>query len=172
MTTLTPGAPAPDLNVDLVGGGSFKLADAEPENFTMVVFYRGLHCPICQQYNRQLQRLLGDYADTGVDVVAVSMDTEQRATESVQEWGLQDLTVGYGLSEDAARDWGLYISSAIKDDEPDRFSEPGLALVKPDGTLYYTAINSMPIGRPDLEDLVAKIEFLLDNDYPARGVES
>lgn len=172
MTTLTPGAPAPELNVDLVGGGSFKLADAQPDNFTMVVFYRGLHCPVCKQYNRQLQDLLGDYADLGVDVVAVSMDDEERATKSVEDWGVDELATGYGMSEATARDWGLFISSAIKDEEPETFSEPGLALVKPDGTLFYLAINSMPFGRPDLEDFVGKLGWILDNDYPARGQES
>lgn len=172
MTTLTPGAPTPDLNVDLVGGGSFKLADAEPENFTMVVFYRGLHCPVCKQYNKQLQSLLDDYADKGVEVVAVSMDDEERATKSVEDWGVDELRTGYGLTEETAREWGLYMSNAIKDEEPATFSEPGLFLVNPDGTLFYAAVNSMPFGRPDLEDFVGKVGWILENDYPARGQDS
>lgn len=41
---LTPDTPAPSLKPPLVGGGTFDLSDEKPENFTMVLFYRGLHC--------------------------------------------------------------------------------------------------------------------------------
>ncbi len=169
--TIQPGQPAPDLNVDLVGAGSFKLADASPERFTMVVFYRGLHCPVCRSYNKALVRQLDALAERGVEVVAVSMDDEDRATTTVQDWKLgEDLRVGYGLTEESARQWGLYISSAISDSEPATFAEPGLFLVRPDGTLYYAAVNSMPWGRPDLEELTKALDFIIDKDYPARGM--
>ena len=68
----TPGQPAPDLNVDLVGGGSWKLADQSPDAFSMLVFYRGLHCPVCRSYNRKLDRMAGDFADLGVCLLYTS----------------------------------------------------------------------------------------------------
>lgn len=169
MQTPTPGTAAPELAVDLVGGGSFKLADAQPEHFTMLVFYRGKHCPVCRSYLQTLRDVRDEYAELGVDLVAISMDDEGRATRSVEEWEIGDLDVGHGLREDTARDWGLYLSSAIKDGEPDLFSEPGLFLVRSDGTLHYAAVNSMPFGRPDLERFHTSINWLLENDYPSRG---
>ncbi|WP_341251595.1 redoxin domain-containing protein [Euzebya pacifica] len=165
----TPGQSAPDLNVDLVGGGSWKLADRTPDAFSMLVFYRGLHCPVCRSYNRKLDRMTGDFADLGVEPIAISMDTQSRATESVEEWGIEHLPVGYGMTEDDARTWGLYISTAIKDGEPARFSEPGLFLVGPDRSLFYAAVTSMPWGRPDPEEMVKAIGWIQDNDYPSRG---
>lgn len=169
MPTPRPDTPAPDLNVDLVRGGSFKLADATPDEFTLVVFYRGKHCPVCRSYNRELARLTDRAGELGIETIAVSMDDQDTATATVDEWGLEDLRVGYGLTEDAARDWGLYLSSAIKDGEPDLFAEPGLFLVRPDGTLFYAAVNSMPWGRPDLEELLKAVSWIQDNDYPSRG---
>src|SRR5438270_445963 len=53
-----PGEPAPDLGVELVAGGRFTLADRAPECFTMVVFFRGLHCPVCHAQLRELDRRL------------------------------------------------------------------------------------------------------------------
>jgi alkyl hydroperoxide reductase subunit AhpC len=131
--------------------------------------HSGLHRPICKLYNWTLQSLLGDFAERGVEAIAVSMDTEERAAQAVDEWGLDELCVGYGLSEEDARAWDLYLSESIKEAEPPLFNEPGLFLVKPDGTLYCAATHSMPIGRPDLEALVGSVDFLLDNDYPLRG---
>lgn len=49
ITPLMPRQPVPALEVPTVGGGTWRLADQHPESFTMVVFYRGLHCPICSR---------------------------------------------------------------------------------------------------------------------------
>nr|WP_299036170.1 redoxin domain-containing protein [uncultured Tenacibaculum sp.] len=38
----------------------------------MVVFYRGLHCPLCKKYLQQLKKLLSEFEKRGVNVVAVS----------------------------------------------------------------------------------------------------
>ena len=164
-----PETPSPELTFQLTNGEEWSLADKNPEAFTMIVFYRGLHCPVCKSYTNTLNSLVDDYAERGIKIVTVSMDTEERARTSVQDWGLPDLAVGYGLTEEQARNWGLYLSNSIKDEEPELFSEPGLFLVRPGGELYYAAVNSMPFGRPDLEDFLQKIDFIQEKDYPARG---
>lgn len=166
---LTPDAAVPNLVVNTVGGGQWSLADQSPQNFTMVVFYRGLHCPVCKAYLEKLSGLLAGYTDSGFSTIAVSMNSEQVATQTVADWSLGDLTVGYGLSESDARAWGLYISKAIKDAEADVFCEPGLFWVRPDRRLYLVDVSNMPWSRPDLEFLQSKIPFAVDNGYPARG---
>jgi peroxiredoxin len=152
-----------------VGGGRFVLADATPERFSLVVFYRGWHCPICRGYLAQLDRAVGELAGLGVEVVAVSGDDEARARRSVAEWGLERLRVGYGQSVASMRDWGLFVSKGIKEPEPEHFGEPGVFLVHPDGTIYMVAVNSMPAARPRIEDLVGAIRFFAERGYPARG---
>ena len=52
MNVLKPREAVPALEVETLNG-SWSLADQNPENFTMVVFYRGLHCPICSKYGRK-----------------------------------------------------------------------------------------------------------------------
>lgn len=167
--TPLPRQPAPALSVPLVSGERWTLADRSPDTFTMVIFYRGLHCPVCRSYLKTLTRVRGAYAELGVEVVALSMDSEVRARTSRKEWNLGDLPLGYDLDEATAEAWGLYRSEGIKESEPDLFCEPGLFLVRNDGTLYYAAVNSAPWGRPDLPEFVKKVNFIVENDYPARG---
>ena len=124
MNRPTPKHIAPDLQFPLLDGNQWNLADQKPDNFTLVVFYRGLHCPICKKYLQQLQELLLQFQQRGVNVVAVSMDTEKRARLSRQKWELPNLTLGYELSESTARDWALYLSAGVKDGETSEFSEP------------------------------------------------
>ncbi len=165
-----PQTPAPALEVDLVGGGRWHLADQHPDAFTLVVFYRGLHCPVCKVYTAQLAGMLDAFAGVGVtSVVAVSGDTEARATTSVQEWGLGSLDVGWGQSVASMRAWGLFVSKGITEGEPDLFGEPGLFLVKPEGSIYAEVLNSVPFGRPHLDEIVKAVTFVQEKNYPARG---
>ncbi len=174
ISSLIPRQPVPSLDVSTVGGGSWRLADQTPDNFTMIVFYRGLHCPICSMYLGDLNRKADDFAGKGVNVVVVSSDEEARATEAKDKWGLDKLTVGYGLDLDKAREWGLYISSSkgktsTGHEEPPLFSEPGIFFVKPDGSLYFANVQTMPFARPSFGDLLKALDFVIAKDYPARG---
>ena len=167
---LKPQQPVPRLEVDLVGGGRFNLAARQPDRFSLVVFYRGYHCPVCRGYLKQLDSLLEPLGEVGVtSVVAVSGDEEDHARRSVEEWRLDRLPVGYGQSIDSMREWGLYVSKGIKEGEPAAFGEPGLFLVRPDTTLYASVLNTMPFGRPHLDEIVGAVRFVNEHDYPARG---
>jgi peroxiredoxin len=177
MTAIAPLIPrrkAPNLEVPTVGGGLWRLSERKPENFTMLVFYRGLHCPQCKGYLKDLDNKAADFAAKGVDILVVSGDGEDRAKETKSDWRLDNLSVGYGLDLDMARQWGLYISAGIGTtslgiEEPALFSEPGLFLVRPDGTLYFGSVQTMPFARPKFADLLLALDFVIARGYPARG---
>ena len=171
---LIPRYPVPALNVPLVQGGRFVLGAAPGEKFDVIVFYRGLHCPLCAKYLLELERLSSEFAQRGVQVLAVSSDSEERGREMAQKVQASGLKFGYGLSLRSARQWGLYISTSrgktsIGIEEPELFSEPGVFIVRPDGTLYYGAVQTMPFARPGFQDLLGAIDFAVAKDYPARG---
>ncbi len=169
MTRPTPKHKAPDLSFPLLGGDTWNLSEQNPESFTLIIFYRGLHCPICKKYLQQLEALLPDFKERGVDVVAVSMDSEKRARLSRKDWELKSLTLGYNLDIETAKNWGLYISEAVKQGEPAVFSEPGLFLVDNKNDIYYAAMNSNPWGRPYLASFVKAVDYIVKSGYPARG---
>ena len=168
--TLMPGKPVPALDLPLTIDARFDLSEQQPENFTMLVFYRGKHCPICKKYLIELGSKLAKFTDKGINVVAVSMDSPDRAAVSHEEWDTGDLPLAHSLSEEKAREWGLYISEKREgSEEPERFSEPGLFVVKPDGTLHFTVVQNAPFTRPDLDDLLEGLEYTIDKGYPTRG---
>ncbi|MBT3305885.1 MAG: hypothetical protein HN377_05315 [Alphaproteobacteria bacterium] len=73
------------------------------------------------------------------------------------------------MSEDTARQWGLFISKAIRDTEPTNFSEPGLFLVRPDGTLFSAVLHTTPFHRHHFADVMEAIDMIRARDYPPRG---
>lgn len=174
LTPLYPRQPVPDLSVQTTDGETWKLSENAGENFTMVVFYRGLHCPICKGYLKDLDNRIGDFTEKGVNVIVVSTDDEERAKEAKSSWRLDNLTIGHSVSLDEARSWGLYVSEGIGKtsigvEEPKQFAEPGLFLIRPDGTLYFGSVQTMPFARPSFADISGAIGFVLDKGYPARG---
>ncbi|AYG62210.1 peroxiredoxin-like family protein [Rhizobium jaguaris] len=170
---LLPRRPVPELRVPTIAHGEFDLAADAPEQFTLISFYRGLHCPVCLKYLRDLDSLIPEYERRGTKVIAISSDLHERAQDMASKVGT-NLRFGYSLPLTVARQWGLYISSSrgkssIKIEEPPLFSEPGVFLVRPDGTLYYSAVQTMPFARPLFSELLQAIDFAIVNDYPARG---
>jgi len=173
MNILKPRQPVPELVVD-TSQGTWSLSAQTPDNFTMLVFYRGLHCPLCATYLKELNKLAPKFADKGVALLALSSDTQARAQQAKDDWGLDAINVGHSLSIEQARDWGLHRSAgrgltSIGIEEPAEFSEPGLFLVRPDQTLYWSQISTMPFARPAFREILGALDFVLDKDYPARG---
>jgi peroxiredoxin len=167
---LIPGQSVPDLDLPLAGGGRFRLSAETPDAFTLLVFYRGKHCPICRGQLEELAQRLDEFTRRGIKVFAISMDNEDRAMATAEAWKTGELPLALGLSEDAARAWGLYLSSKREgSEEPEVFSEPGLFLVRPDGTLFFAVTQNAPFTRPPLDQLLKGMDFVLANDYPTRG---
>ncbi len=174
LPALLPRHPVPALRVTLTNGERFVLGAKPGEKFDLIVFYRGLHCPLCAKYLLELERLAPEFTARGVQLLAVSSDDEDRARQMATKVNASALQFGYGLSLKSARQWGLYISTSrgqtsIGIEEPALFSEPGVFIVSPDGTLYYGAVQTMPFARPAFQDLLGAIDFAISKDYPARG---
>jgi peroxiredoxin len=174
MSRVLPRQPAPELVVPTLSGTTWSLADAKPQRFSLIVFYRGLHCPVCKTYVPELDKLYAELTARGVEVITLSSDTEARARQAQTDWKLSQLTVGHSLSIATARAWGLYISTSrgmtsAGIEEPPLFTEPGVFLIRPDRTLYWASVQSMPFARPHFREIVAALDFVIAKDYPARG---
>ncbi len=174
VQTLIPRQPVPDLTLPTLHEGNWSLMNEAPETFSIVVFYRGWHCPVCRRQLTEIEGLVDAFAEKGALITAVSVDSKDRAQQMFDEAGLDKLNMVYGLSLEQARQWGLFISTSrgltsVGVEEPFKFAEPGMFFVRPDNTLFYSSVQSAPWGRPKLEEFLSTIDFVLENNYPARG---
>ncbi len=161
------GAPMPEFTLPRAGGGEVSIGGGG--RWQMVVVYRGRHCPLCKKYFARLEELRDDYAEAGVEIVAVSCDPAEKAEADVEEFGW-GFPVGYDLSLERARSLGLYISEPRSAQETDRpFAEPGVFVVNPEGRIHIVDVSNAPFSRPDLANLLGGIRFIQANDYPIRG---
>ena len=54
-------------------------------------------------------------------------------------------------------------------EEPSLFVEPGIFVVRPNQTLYFAIVQTMPFARPSFGNILKAIDSVIAKDYPARG---
>lgn len=164
---LKSGERLPEVTVSCLGGGDLRLGKpVDDHDWQIVVVYRGQHCPICKTYLAELERTVPEFAKAGVGVIAVSGDPEDLARAFIDEIGVT-FPVGYGLTVDQMRNFGLYVSEPRSEKETNRpFAEPGVFVINADGLLQVLDISNAPFARPGL---AKGLKFIRDNDYPIRG---
>ncbi len=169
MTSAKPrvGAPVAEMQFPLLGGGSVTIG-APGDRWTLLVVYRGKHCPRCKRYLNKFNGMLADWTAL-MNVVVVSADTQEKAAADKAEFGW-DFDLAYGLTEDQMRALGLYVSDPLSEAETtERFAEPGTFAIRPDGTLMLVDISNGPASRPDLDELLDGMRFNIENNRPVRG---
>ena len=161
------GAPMPVLTLPRVGGGEVAIGSAS--GWQIVFVYRGKHCPLCRRYLGELKAQLEPFRALGLEVVAVSADTREKAEAEVGEEGWT-FPVGYDLTMEQMRRLGVYISEPRSPLETDRpFAEPGLFVVNPDHRMQIIDVSNAPASRPALAILLLGLQFTMKNDLPVRG---
>jgi peroxiredoxin len=165
--------PSPDsiiatMTFPKVGGGEITVGGPQ-DNWTLLVVYRGKHCPRCKKYLNILNDMRAAWADAGFDVVVTSADTQEKAQADQAEFGWK-FDLGYDLSEAQMETLGLYVTEPLSEAESDRrFAEPGTYVIREDGSLIVVALSNGPAARPELGELLDGMIFNKTNDRPARG---
>lgn len=170
MTTDKPnvGAKVEDMSFAVVGSAEVLSIGRPKDRWTMLIVYRGKHCPRCKRFLNKLNDALSAWTAV-MDVVVVSADTEEKAAADKAEFGW-DFDLCYGMTEAQMRSLGLYVSTPLSDAETTGlFAEPGAFGIRPNGTLMLVDISNGPAARPDLEELLDGMKFNIDNDRPERG---
>ena len=161
------GKPVPEMTFAKVGGGNVTVGGLR-DRWSLLVVYRGKHCPRCKKYLNKFNAMLAEW-DAIMDVVVVSADTEDKANADVAEFGWS-FDLGYGLTEAQMHALGLYVSDPLSEAETTtRFAEPGTFAIRPNGELMLVDISNGPAARPDLEELLDGMRFNIINDRPVRG---
>lgn len=174
MTITKPavGMALPSIDLPLIGGGIRNLSKPRDGfDWQMTVVYRGKHCPVCTNYLKELNNVVPELSELGVDLLAVSADSQQRAKTQIAEV-MPDFPVAYDLQVDHMKALGLYVSGPRNGIDVERpFAEPGLFVVNDSGKLQIADISNVPFARPNIPSLIKGLRFLrnLTTKFPING---
>ncbi|MGQ5653662.1 peroxiredoxin family protein [Streptomyces sp. EKR5.2] len=154
MTLLHPGDAFPALPLTQAGGQTLTVPDALADNFGVVLFYRGSWCPYCTAQLRAFQRVGERLVETGIKVVALSVDDETTTAEMIKKLGLT-FPVGHTADADAIS----AATGAFVNPEPVYLQSTGF-LLDPSGKVVVSVYSSGAIGRLVPDDVVGLVRNL------------
>jgi peroxiredoxin len=102
--TLEIGATAPDFKLKGVDGKMYSLASFKNAKVLVIIFTCN-HCPTSQAYEERIKKLVTDYKDKGVQVVAISPNSDEGL--SLSELGYTDVADSYEEMQYRAKDKGF-----------------------------------------------------------------
>lgn len=85
MTRLQNGQSFPALTVPAIGGGTIQIPGTLRGSYGVVLFNRGAWCPYCQAQLAGFQRASEKLAETGIKVVALSVDDEATTVGTIEQ---------------------------------------------------------------------------------------
>jgi len=98
--TLPLGAKAPDFDLPGVDGKNYKLSDFNDARILIVIFTCN-HCPTAQYYEERIKKIVDDYKDKGVAVVAINPNDPNSVR--LDELGWSDLSDSFDEMKIRAR---------------------------------------------------------------------
>jgi peroxiredoxin len=104
LKTLPIGSAAPDFQLPGVDGKTYSLKDFAGAKVLVVIFTCN-HCPTAQAYEGRLARMVADYRDKGVAVVAISPNDP--AAVRLDELGFTDVGDSFEDMKIRAKDHGF-----------------------------------------------------------------
>ena len=157
MPLLGPGDSFPQLTLSLPGGQTLTVPDALAGGFATVLFYRGSWCPYCNAQLRAFQRASDALGDTGVRVVALSVDSETDTADLAARHGLT-FPLGFGADAAAVSD----LTGAFVNREPVYLQSTGFVL-DPAGKVVVSVYSSGAIGRLVPDDVIGLVRYLREH---------
>ncbi|WP_116124389.1 redoxin domain-containing protein [Lewinella sp. IMCC34183] len=166
VTTLAVGSQAPDFTLPGADGEMHSLADyADAE--VVVIAFTANHCPTAQAYEQRLIDFQRDYADRGVQLIAISPNSPLGLL--YEELGYTDLNDDYDVMETRA-DYAGFNFPYLYDGDDHAVSlkygpvaTPHVFILDADRVLRYTGRidESERPGTAQAEDLRAATDALL-----------
>lgn len=95
------GAPAPDFHLPGTDGKDYSLSSFSTASILAVVFTCN-HCPTAQAYEERIKSITADYADKGVQLVAIMPNSSEALR--YDELGYSDLGDSFDDMKERARD--------------------------------------------------------------------
>lgn len=109
-TKFTAGDLFPSITLPTLNGDTIVLGKpSENVDWRLVVVYRGKHCPLCTRYLNQLETLKARFLQLGMDIVAVSADSQAQLEQHMEQLTVT-FPAAYGLTVEQMQTLGLYIS--------------------------------------------------------------
>jgi peroxiredoxin len=137
---IQPGTPAPDFKLGREDGSEFTRADLLGQT-TVLVFYPFAFSPVCTDQLSLYEEVLGELAERGATMLAVSCDARYSQTAFREKLGVSiEQLSDFEPKGETCRAFGVY--------HPGGFPQRALVIVDPDGVVGWSYQADSPGDLP------------------------
>jgi peroxiredoxin (alkyl hydroperoxide reductase subunit C) len=140
VSVLGPGTPVPEFHLQREDGSEFSEADLRGRT-TVVVFYPFAFSPVCSEQLTLYEEVIGDFAERGAELVAVSCDARYSQTAFREKLG-----VSIPQLSDFEPKGAVCAAFGVLHDGG--FPERALVIVGPDGVVKWSHQADVPSDLP------------------------
>jgi peroxiredoxin len=151
------GQVAPDFEANDLEGRQRSLNLIDGEKRTVLLFYRGGWCPIC---NKQLASLSEDYQkfrELGANIVAVSSEEVEKGMELLKKIG-PPFTLLSDPDFKAIDCYGVREQNRDMLAKMKSYAKPSVFIIDAQGTIRYKYVGKNAGDRPRNEELLQKLK--------------
>ena len=136
------GKPAPDFELELLGGAKFRLAQNKGK--VVVLDFWATWCGPCLQAMPQVEKVAGEFRDRGVQLIAVNLQEQPKQIKAMLERHKLSPTVALDIDGSVAE---KYAANAI----------PQTVIIKGDGTVARLFVGGGPHLGEQLREALAAV---------------
>ncbi|MBF6514923.1 redoxin domain-containing protein [Nocardia cyriacigeorgica] len=151
---LTPGSPAPVLELEDTAGRPWRLSENLGANGALLYFTRSTSCPICNRHVRDLLTRRGEFDAAGLRIHIAVPEDRERALGWKTRHGIP-FTVLVGSTGTPHASIGLPRTVF------GTMQQSGSVLVDADGIIRHAHGATMPVSGYDKKGIAAAIEAML-----------
>ena len=147
---LQVGKPAPDFSLPSMDGRTVKLSEFR-ESAVMLIFYRGYWCPFCIGHMEDIQSILPELAQQGIQIIAISPDD------------VDELKIMAGMLDNPylfLSDARLAVVDAYGIRRDEKLPHPAVVLVGKDGIVKWFYVGENYKQRPAASQISALVKRL------------
>jgi peroxiredoxin len=138
------GTQAPDFQLrDIQADGNAQplvLSQLCHNGPVVIIFHRGLHCPICVVHLQEFSSRISEFKAAGIQVLAIGPDTLDEGRENVQAVGAFPFPLLSDPQDATARAFGLQV--------PAGYCQDGAFVIDPQRRMVVAQKSLEPVGDP------------------------
>lgn len=163
VTALRVGESVPEVQLTNLDGKTLNLSKILNQRKTLLVFYRGSWCPMCNMQIAQLQKEFHRFQEREVEIIAISTDIPEGGAKTQLKTEAQfpilldldgSVIKAFGVRVDR-REW-MDLPALIQ--RKHGFAIPSVFLIDKDGTVLDRYIGQSYKDRPTIEVLIAMVD--------------
>jgi peroxiredoxin len=151
MNTLNPDDLFPNMQLQLVGGGSLSLPDDLESPMTVVLFFRGHWWPYCRRLLAGFEERRAAFEEQGVSIIAGTVDPEEKLTDIAAGLGYP---LAYGMTRADGDSIGAWWEERRDHIQPSEF------VLSKSGKVMFDTYSNSPVGRMDPEETLTLTKYL------------